>query len=141
MGHSSRGNGRPRVVALAAVAGIGFTVAIFVSGLAFVDQGLIDQAKLGILSGSLLAGLLGFFLYRFGPAPRSPEKGPASRICRKFVTLRSKRSNSMKKTALTLLVVALLVAACGDSEDTTTTAAADQPPETVVVEVKFLLTP
>jgi len=68
------GMGARDVVALAAVAGIGFTVAIFVSGLAFVDQGLIDQAKLGILSGSVLAGLLGFFLYRFGPSPQPPEE-------------------------------------------------------------------
>ncbi|MXX02029.1 MAG: Na+/H+ antiporter NhaA [Acidimicrobiia bacterium] len=67
------GMGARDVVALAAVAGIGFTVAIFVSGLAFVDPGLIDQAKLGILGGSLLAGLLGYFLYRFGPAPQPPE--------------------------------------------------------------------
>jgi NhaA family Na+:H+ antiporter len=66
------GMGARDVVALAAVAGIGFTVAIFVSGLAFVDPGLIDQAKLGILGGSLLSGLLGFFLYRFGPAPKPP---------------------------------------------------------------------
>ena len=68
------GMGARDVVALAAVAGIGFTVAIFVSGLAFVDQGLIDQAKLGILGGSLLAGLLGYFLYRFGPSPQPPEE-------------------------------------------------------------------
>ena len=68
------GMGARDVVALAAVAGIGFTVAIFVSGLAFVDQALIDQAKLGILSGSLLAGLLGFFLYRFGPSSQPREK-------------------------------------------------------------------
>ncbi len=56
------------VIALAAVAGVGFTVAIFVSSLAFVDQALIDQAKLGILTGSLIAGLLGYFLFRFGSA-------------------------------------------------------------------------
>lgn len=68
------GMGARDVVALAAVAGIGFTVAIFVSGLAFVDPALIDQAKLGILGGSLLSGMLGFFLYRFGPAPQAPEK-------------------------------------------------------------------
>jgi NhaA family Na+:H+ antiporter len=55
------------VVALAAVAGIGFTVAIFVSSLAFVDPAMTDQAKLGILAGSLLAGLLGYLLFRFGP--------------------------------------------------------------------------
>ena len=60
------------VVALAAVAGIGFTVAIFVSSLAFVDPALTDQAKLGILAGSALAGLLGYFLFRFKPAEPQP---------------------------------------------------------------------
>ncbi len=64
------------VVALAAVAGIGFTVAIFVSSLAFVDPALTDQAKLGILAGSALAGLLGYFLFRFGPNPPSAERTP-----------------------------------------------------------------
>ena len=64
------------VVALAAVAGIGFTVAIFVSSLAFVDPALTDQAKLGILAGSALAGLLGYFLFRFGPNPPGAERTP-----------------------------------------------------------------
>ena len=65
------------VVALAAVAGIGFTVAIFVSSLAFVDPALVDQAKLGILTGSVLAGLLGYFLFRFGSSRGGPNNRPA----------------------------------------------------------------
>ncbi len=67
-GRLPEGMGAREVVALAAVAGIGFTVAIFVSSLAFVDPALTDQAKLGILVGSALAGLLGYFLFRFGRA-------------------------------------------------------------------------
>ncbi|MGH2449713.1 MAG: Na+/H+ antiporter NhaA [Candidatus Limnocylindria bacterium] len=47
------------VVAAAAVAGIGFTVSIFIAGLAFADQELVTDAKLGILSGSLAAALIG----------------------------------------------------------------------------------
>ncbi len=62
------------VVALAAVAGIGFTVAIFVSSLAFVDPALTDQAKLGILIGSVLAGLLGYLLLRL--KPHNVEQSP-----------------------------------------------------------------
>ena len=68
-GRLPKGVGGRDVVGLAAVAGIGFTVAIFVSGLAFVDTALTDQAKLGILAGSLLAGLLGYFLLRLGRGP------------------------------------------------------------------------
>ncbi len=62
------------VIALAAVAGIGFTVAIFVSNLAFADPALVDQAKLGILIGSFLAGILGYWLFRrVGSPVESPE--------------------------------------------------------------------
>jgi NhaA family Na+:H+ antiporter len=43
----------------AAVAGIGFTVSLFITGLAFDDPELIASAKIGILVGSLISGLLG----------------------------------------------------------------------------------
>lgn len=41
------------------VAGVGFTVSMFVAGLAFSDGALEDQAKLGILIASFSASLLG----------------------------------------------------------------------------------
>jgi NhaA family Na+:H+ antiporter len=41
------------------LAGIGFTVALFVAGLAFTDPGQQGAAKLGILAASLAAGILG----------------------------------------------------------------------------------
>lgn len=47
------------IVGLSAVAGIGFTVSLFVAGLAFSDPVFVDQAKLGIFSGSLVAGVVG----------------------------------------------------------------------------------
>jgi len=71
-GKMPEGMGGRHLVGVAAVAGIGFTVAIFVDNLAFADQTLIDQAKLGILIGSLLAGLLGYSILRFGPSPKAP---------------------------------------------------------------------
>ncbi|MEO5926437.1 MAG: Na+/H+ antiporter NhaA [Bryobacteraceae bacterium] len=39
--------------------GIGFTMSLFVAALAFGDEDLLGEAKLGILGGSLLAGILG----------------------------------------------------------------------------------
>jgi NhaA family Na+:H+ antiporter len=47
------------VVGMAAVAGIGFTVSIFVAGLAFDDPGLTDEAKLGVLAASVVVVALG----------------------------------------------------------------------------------
>ena len=41
------------------LAGIGFTISLFISELAFTDDALIQQAKIGILAGSLIAAVLG----------------------------------------------------------------------------------
>ena len=41
------------------LAGIGFTMSLFVAGLGFGDGGLLDQAKLGVLSASVVAALAG----------------------------------------------------------------------------------
>jgi NhaA family Na+:H+ antiporter len=47
---------------VAALAGIGFTVSLFITGLAFQTAAIQDAAKIGILAASLLAGLLGAVL-------------------------------------------------------------------------------
>lgn len=47
------------ILGLSAVAGIGFTVALFVTGLAFADPAMADLAKVGIFMGSLVAGVIG----------------------------------------------------------------------------------
>jgi Na+:H+ antiporter, NhaA family len=44
---------------MAALAGIGFTVSLFVTGLAFDDPELVEEAKIGILAASVLASLAG----------------------------------------------------------------------------------
>lgn len=41
------------------LAGIGFTMSIFIAMLAFTDENLLSAAKLGVLLGSLVAALLG----------------------------------------------------------------------------------
>jgi NhaA family Na+:H+ antiporter len=53
------------------LAGIGFTMALFVNELAFDSTELRQQAKLGILIASLLAGSMGFLILRAAPSPRS----------------------------------------------------------------------
>ncbi len=53
-----------QMVGLATCAGIGFTVALFVTSLSFTDPALADAAKVGILAGSLVAGIVGYALLR-----------------------------------------------------------------------------
>ncbi len=48
------------------IAGVGFTVAIFVATLAFQDGDVVDLAKLGIMLGSLVAGVGGYLILRLG---------------------------------------------------------------------------
>ena len=54
------------LVGLAATAGIGFTVSLFITNLAFEQTDLIDQSKIGILFASLLAGIIGITCLHFG---------------------------------------------------------------------------
>lgn len=42
------------------LAGIGFTMSIFIDELAFKDPAIIDEAKVGVLMASLIAGILGY---------------------------------------------------------------------------------
>jgi len=47
------------------LAGVGFTMSIFISNLAFpLDEALIAQAKLGVLLASVLAGVIGFVILK-----------------------------------------------------------------------------
>jgi NhaA family Na+:H+ antiporter len=58
------------VVGLSALAGIGFTVSLFVTGLAFEDEASQSAAKIGVLVASALAAATGaFLLRRMGAAP------------------------------------------------------------------------
>ncbi|HSM01598.1 MAG TPA: Na+/H+ antiporter NhaA [Acidimicrobiia bacterium] len=68
------------IIGLAAVAGIGFTVSLFVSDLAFRASDLEDLSKTGIFIGSALAGILGYLILRpraprDAAVPQSPEAG------------------------------------------------------------------
>jgi NhaA family Na+:H+ antiporter len=43
------------------LAGVGFTMSLFVSSLAFTDPHHVEQAKIGILTGSILSGIIGYY--------------------------------------------------------------------------------
>jgi len=46
------------------LAGVGFTVALFISGLSFGDENLVATAKVAVLAASLAAGLFGYLYLR-----------------------------------------------------------------------------
>jgi Na+/H+ antiporter NhaA len=48
----------------AGLSGIGFTVALFVTELALSDERLVADAKIGILTGSVLAAVVGWLIFR-----------------------------------------------------------------------------
>ena len=53
-----------QLVGGAGLSGIGFTVALFVTELALDDPALVNDAKIGILTGSILAGVVGWLIFR-----------------------------------------------------------------------------
>ena len=69
---SPQGMTNTHLLGLASVAGIGFTVSLFITGLAFEDAALIAESKIGILFASLVAGIIGLLVLL--RATRSPVK-------------------------------------------------------------------
>jgi NhaA family Na+:H+ antiporter len=69
------GVGWKHLMGIAVLGGLGFTMSIFISNLAFTDEVLLGQAKSGILLGSILSGVLGYYiLNKLFPAGNSKEK-------------------------------------------------------------------
>ncbi|WP_081532569.1 Na+/H+ antiporter NhaA [Rhodovulum sp. P5] len=61
------------IYGLACLAGIGFTMSLFIGSLSFADQSLMNNVRLGVLAGSAISAVLGYLALRFlaAPAPKS----------------------------------------------------------------------
>ena len=63
------------IVGISSLAGIGFTVSLFIASLAFSDPVLTDLSRIGIFVGSIIAGLVGYLILRTGsPSGIEPSR-------------------------------------------------------------------
>ncbi len=69
------GVGWRKIHGLSLLAAIGFTMSLFIGNLAFADPAQVDAVKIGVLAGSLVAALSGYFLLK--AALPEPGKGEA----------------------------------------------------------------
>ncbi|ARN77200.1 Na+/H+ antiporter NhaA [Nonlabens spongiae] len=56
-----------QIIGVSFLAGIGFTMAIFIGNLAFTSSVYLNSAKIGILIGSIIAAVIGFIILRQMP--------------------------------------------------------------------------
>lgn len=68
-------SGRLQMLGVACLCGIGFTMSIFITLLAFPNSPLLQaEAKIGVLAGSLVAGLLGYIILRWPKRDLKPAQ-------------------------------------------------------------------
>ena len=56
------------IYGVACLAGVGFTMSLFVGGLSFEDPALMNQVRLGVLSGSVVSGIMGYAALMMAPS-------------------------------------------------------------------------
>lgn len=62
------------IVGIGLLGGVGFTISIFMSVLAFQDQVLVDQSKLSVMIASFMSGAFGYlYLARVLPVSAGSE--------------------------------------------------------------------
>ncbi|HRF10416.1 MAG TPA: Na+/H+ antiporter NhaA [Xanthobacteraceae bacterium] len=69
---------KTQIFGVSLLCGIGFTMSLFIALLAFEDPSMQYRAKFGILSGSLVAGVLGYLVLRFAKREELRPAVPAN---------------------------------------------------------------
>ena len=61
---------------VACLAGIGFTMSLFIGTLSFTSNDLMNEVRLGVLAGSAISAVLGFIVLRMASSPARTEQIP-----------------------------------------------------------------
>lgn len=62
-----------QIFSASCLCGIGFTMSLFIAGLAYSDEVILDRSKLGILLASIIAGIAGSLLLRLSTRKADPS--------------------------------------------------------------------
>ena len=67
-----------QIYGISCLAGIGFTMSLFIGSLSFSDPALMNEVRMGVLSGSVLSGIMGYMALRLSTRT-TPEPDPVER--------------------------------------------------------------
>ncbi|MCI5047472.1 MAG: Na+/H+ antiporter NhaA [Aquisalinus sp.] len=74
------GVGWKELYGVACLTGVGFTMSLFIGTLAFSDAETLNQVRMGVLTGSIASGIVGFFVLKMSLKQKSqhvPDAQPA----------------------------------------------------------------
>ena len=66
------------IYGISCLAGVGFTMSLFIGGLSFADAEMMNQVRLGVLSGSIVSGVLGYTALMLASRQLPQDNAPAS---------------------------------------------------------------
>lgn len=66
-----QGSSAAQLFAVAVIAGIGFTMSLFIGGLAFSGEDVMNKVRLGVMVGSVLSAIIGIILLRMAGKPKA----------------------------------------------------------------------
>ena len=66
------------IYGISCLAGVGFTMSLFIGGLSFADAEMMNQVRLGVLSGSIVSGILGYTALMMASRQSPQDDAPAS---------------------------------------------------------------
>lgn len=74
------GTANSHFLSAGALAGIGFTMSLFIASLAFKNPIYLAEAKLGILMASLLSGIVGYILFQYICPKKGSDEPPLTTV-------------------------------------------------------------